>query len=163
MHLGLLALVLEDLNITDSPVWRGLKAVERFAWQDEGGKRIQTCVSPIWDTAFITIFRCDAGISSLHPSILNAISWLQPRQLLGPERDLRIYSPRTTSGGFCFEYHDAWYPDVDDTAAVILAFLDQNPQSASSSEVLQATKWILRMQNPDGGWVAFDKDSDRLL
>lgn len=162
MHLGILALMLEGYNLADSPVCRGLEAVERFAWQDRGGKRIQACVSPVWDTVLTTIALCDAGLPTSHPNVQSATSWIQSHQILGPEGDWRIYSPSTPPGGFSFEYHNAWYPDIDDTAAVVLAFLKQNPASASSPHVLQATEWVLGMQNRDGGWAAFDKDNDKL-
>ncbi|KAL8930622.1 MAG: hypothetical protein Q9208_000493 [Pyrenodesmia sp. 3 TL-2023] len=162
MHLGILALVLEGYEITDSPVRRGLEAVERFAWQDEGGKRIQACVSPVWDTVLTIIALCDAGLPTTHPNVKTATSWLQSHQLLGPEGDWRAYSPSTPPGGFSFEYYNAWYPDVDDTAAVILAFLKQDPASASSPHVIRAAEWILGMQNGDGGWPAFDIDNDKL-
>ena len=162
MQLSPLALALEGYGLADSPVSRGLEAMERFAVQDESGKRIQACVSPVWDTALTVIALCDAGLPATHPNIETAISWLQARQLLGSEGDWRIYSPSTPPGGFCFEYHNAWYPDIDDTAAVILAFLKQDPGSSSSPHVLRATEWILGMQNTDGGWAAFDIKNDKL-
>lgn len=163
MHVGLLALVLEGYSLAESPVQRGLEAIERFAWQDEGGKRIQACVSPVWDTVLTTIALCDAGLPASHPNITAAIAWLRSHQLLGPEGDWRIFSPHISPGGFSFEYYNAWYPDIDDTAAVIISFLKADPGSASSPHVLHATEWVLGMQNDDGGWAAFDKNNDKLF
>ena len=162
MHIGILALLLEGHSVTDDPVRLGLEAIERFAWSDKDGKRMQACVSPVWDTALSTISLCDARMSS-HPGIKLATSWLQHQQITGPEGDWRIYSPQITAGGFCFEYFNKWYPDVDDTAAVILAFLKADPQSACMTHVLRAVEWVLGMQNHDGGWAAFDKDNDMLF
>ena len=161
MHLGLLAYTLEGYTLEDSRVRRGLEAVERFAWQDQGGKRIQACVSPVWDTALTVIGLCDAQVPS--PKLTAAISWLRTQQNLGPQGDWRIYSSQSTPGGFSFEYHNTWYPDTDDTAAVILAFLKQDPTSASSTHVSLAVEWILGMQNRDGGWGAFDTENDKLF
>ena len=163
MHVGILALVLEGFTITDSPVRKGLEAIERFAWQDESGKRMQACVSPVWDTCLTTIGLCDAGLPGSHSNITAATSWLRSHQILGPEGDWRVFSPGKVSGGFCFEYYNDWYPDVDDTAAVILSFLKADPQSASSLHVLRACEWVLGMQNRDGGWAAFDIDNDKLF
>ncbi len=163
MHLGLLALTLEGYTLEDPRVRRGLEAVERFAWQDQVGKRIQACVSPVWDTALSTIALCDAQVPCSSPSMISAISWLRAHQLLGPQGDWRIYSTQPTAGGFSFEYHNSWYPDIDDTAAVVIAFLKQDPQSASSTHVSRAVEWILDMQNSDGGWAAFDKGNDKLF
>ena len=162
MQLSTLALVLEGYDLTDSPVSRGLEAIERFAVQDEAGKRIQVCLSPVWDTALTIIALCDAGLPTSHAKIKTATTWLQARQLLGSEGDWRVYSPSTPPGGFSFEYHNTWYPDIDDTAAVILASLKQDPESALSPHVLRATEWILGMQNTDGGWAAFDIKNDKL-
>lgn len=163
MHVGLLALTLEGYSVHDDCVQRGLKAVERFAWQDKNGKRIQACVSPVWDTILMTVGLCDAGNSVQVDSLNKAVDWIADRQLLGPEGDWRIYNPRLRAGGFSFEYFNSWYPDVDDTAAAILAFLKQDPSSASSLHVIEATEWILGMQNGDGGWAAFDLNNNKLF
>lgn len=163
MHIGFLALTLEGYTLNDPPVHRGLAAVERFAWQDKDGKRVQACVSPVWDTALTSIALCDAQVPSLSPKLNLAISWLRAHQLLGPHGDWRIYSPQVTAGGFSFDYHNSWYPDIDDTAAIIIAFLKQDPKSASSIHVSRAVEWILGMRNSDGGWAAFDKGNDKLF
>lgn len=162
MHIGLLALRLEGLHMTDSRILRGLEAVERFAWQDkEGGKRMQACVSPVWDTVLMTIALCDASIPSKDERLVKAVKWIKDHQLLGAEGDWRIYQPNITPGGFSFEYHNAWYPDIDDTAAVIIAFLKQDPNSASSGHLIKAVEWSLGMQNQDGGWAAFDYENNK--
>lgn len=164
MHVGLLALVLEGFRLTDDPVRLGLEAVERFAWQDKGGKRIQACVSPVWDTVLTTIALCDAGLlSQTNEHLTRAVDWIKNRQLLGPEGDWRVYNPRLAPGGFSFEYFNTWYPDVDDTAAAILSFIKQDPESAGSPCVAKAIEWILGMQNRDGGFAAFDLNNDKLF
>ncbi|KAL8797973.1 MAG: hypothetical protein Q9182_007065 [Xanthomendoza sp. 2 TL-2023] len=163
MHFGILALALEGYSLQDPPVKRGIEAIERFAWQDEQGKRIQSCVSPVWDTVLTTISLCDAGLPLDHSSLVRAVSWVKGRQLLGAEGDWRVYRPHIQPGGFSFEYFNTWYPDVDDTAAAILAFLKQDPTSAGASHVFKATSWILGMQNRDGGWAAFDVNNDKMF
>ena len=163
MHISLLALTLEGYTLDDPPVYRGLEAVERFAWRDRAGKRVQACVSPVWDTILMTIGLCDAGLRADSDILKTAVNWIQARQLLGPEGDWRVYSSQQIPGGFSFEYFNSWYPDVDDTTAAILAFLKQDSESARSSCVMQATLWVLGMQNRDGGWGAFDLDNDKLF
>ena len=156
MHLGLLAMFLEGYKLTDDRMRRGLEAIERFAWQDHGGKRIQSCVSPVWDTVLMVRGLCDAGVPGNDEHLVTAMKWVIARQQLGPEGDYRVYRPNITPGGWSFEYYNTWYPDVDDTAAVILSLLKQNPDSAESPCVVQATEWTLGMQNRDGGFAAFD-------
>lgn len=154
MHLGLLALNLEGYKVEEDCMQRGFRAIERFAWQDSGGRRIQACVSPVWDTALMIIGISDCGLLKDTEDMKKAIEWVQHKQLLGLEGDWRVYSPQTRSGGFSFEYFNTWYPDVDDTAAVILAFLKDDVNRAGSSSVLDAVEWVLGMQNSDGGWVS---------
>lgn len=142
----------------------GLEAVERSAWQDKGGKRIQACVSPVWDTVLTTIALCDAGLlSQTNEHLTRAVDWIKDRQLLGREGDWRVYNPRLAPGGFSFEYFNTWYPDVDDTAAAILSFIKQDPGSAGSPCIAKAIEWVLGMQNCDGGFAAFDLNNDRLF
>ena len=163
MHVGLLALILEGHSLRDSCVVRGLEAVERFAWQDERGKRVQACVSPVWDTILMTIALRDAGVDGSNEYLLKAVDWVRNRQLLGPEGDWRIYNSHLSPGGFSFEYFNTWYPDVDDTAAAILAFVKQDSSCIGLPFLTSAIEWILGMQNNDGGWAAFDLHNDKLF
>ncbi|KAJ0106928.1 hypothetical protein J7T55_011023 [Diaporthe amygdali] len=162
MHAGVHALLLEGYNVDSDPVRLGIEALERFTWQDERGKRLQACPSPVWDTVLMTRGLCDAGVSVDDPRLEKAVDWLKRRQVMGPEGDWRVYSPNSTPGGFSFEYCNEWYPDVDDTAAAILAMISQNPHATHSKAVVHAAKWTCGMQNKDGGWGAFDVDNDKL-
>ncbi|KAJ5872757.1 uncharacterized protein N7529_005110 [Penicillium soppii] len=162
MHTGVIALCLEGYALDDIPVKRGLQAIERFSWSDKRGKRVQACVSPVWDTILSTIGLCDANMVSDHTA--RAMKWVKDRQLCGPEGDWRVYKPNITAGGFSFEYFNRWYPDVDDTAAAILAMIKQDPELADSrASIVKAVQWIIGMQNNDGGWGAFDIHNDRLF
>lgn len=160
MHAGIQALLLEGYTIDDKVICRGMEAIERFTWEDETGKRLQSCISPVWDTVLMTRGLCDAGVQD--PRLAQAARWIKSRQILGPEGDWRVYNPQLAPGGFAFEYHNTWYPDIDDTAAAILALVKQNPDTVDSSTVTRAAVWILGMQNTDGGWGAFDLNNDRL-
>ena len=164
-HFGLLALILEGFDLDDSPIVKNLEAVERLACEDGGGKRIQPCVGPVWDTILMSIGLIDCSVADDDGDgpLGQALRWIKRRQLWGPEGDWRIYNPRSTSGAFSFEYVNAWYPDVDDTAAAIIAFVKNDPTTAISYSVVAAVEWILSMQNRDGGWGAFDKNNDKLF
>ncbi|PYH42955.1 terpene cyclase/mutase family protein [Aspergillus saccharolyticus JOP 1030-1] len=162
MHLGLLALTLEGYAITDLPVVKALEAVERFAWDDHRGRRMQACVSPTWDTILMSIALCDAAHPRDSKRLQSAINWIQNHQLTQNYGDWQVYSPKTIPGGFSFEYFNTWYPDSDDTAAAIIAFL-KHGSSATDNNIVRAVRWILGMQNQDGGWGAFDIDNDALF
>lgn len=57
-------------------------------------------------------------------------------------------------GGWAFEFRNDFYPDVDDTAFVLMAlqrvkFPDAKRMEAATRRGVQ---WLLSMQNRDGGW-----------
>lgn len=163
MHFCLLALILEGYTLHDTRCIKALEAIEKFGIKDERGKRVQPCVGPVWDTILMSMALCDSGLAGSDPQLLKAVEWVEARQLFGPEGDWRIYSPNLAPGGFSFEYVNTWYPDVDDTAAAIITFIEQDPFSAKSPMTTAAVGWILGMQNRDHGWAAFDKDNDYLF
>ena len=160
---NLIALTLEGHTLDSDPIHRGLQALDRFSWEDSDGYRIQACVSPIWDTALSTISLLDAQVGRETPKIKLAVQWLLDRQLDVSYGDWKNSRPLLQSGGWSFEYTNSWYPDVDDTAAVLLAILKQDSKSANERPVQKAVEWMLGMQNKDGGWAAFDVDNDKLF
>jgi squalene-hopene/tetraprenyl-beta-curcumene cyclase len=162
LHAAIYAFSLEGYKLDDEPVRLGLEAMERAAWEDKSGKRIQVCTSPVWDTALMTIGLSDSMAIENKP-IEKSITWIQSHQLLEPRGDWRISRPQLAPGGYSFEYENTWYPDVDDTAAVLLAQVKHDAQSIASNSVIAAATWILGMQNPDGGWAAFDVENDKLF
>ncbi|KAI1078736.1 hypothetical protein F5B20DRAFT_591291 [Whalleya microplaca] len=165
MHLSIYALLLHGHSLDDEPVRRGLEALDRFCYQDdEHGKWMQPCVSPVWDTFLMVRGLSDSNDIDADDGLLTrALAWTRAKQILVKHGDWRVYRPQLVSGGFSFEYANTWYPDVDDTAAGILAFLKQDPSSLYSGHVLRAAIWILGMQNGDGGWAAFDVGNDALF
>ena len=161
MFNGIVALFAHGYGVRSEQIQKGLKAVDHFSWSDDQGFRIQACVSPVWDTALASIGLFDSGVSGTDPRMEKAIEWLCDRQIRVEHGDWKVYRPRITSGGWSFEYFNTWYPDVDDTAAVMLAILKQDPNSANEETIRRATEWVLGMQNKDGGWAAFDVDNDK--
>jgi squalene-hopene/tetraprenyl-beta-curcumene cyclase len=162
---GVLALTLRGYDLEADPVRKGIEAIERFGWKDAQGFRVQACVSPVWDTALSTIALCDSGEAVVHrgdPRLKRAMDWITREQILEDYGDWKVYNPKGPSGGWAFEYANTWYPDVDDTAAVVLSLLKQDPQRLSSMTIERATDWMLSMQNKDGGFAAFDVDNNRV-
>ncbi|EJD52900.1 putative squalene-hopene-cyclase [Auricularia subglabra TFB-10046 SS5] len=163
MHAGVHALMLEGFKLEDSVIQRAIAAVERFTWEDGHGKRLQPSVSPVWDTLLMTRAVLDAGCCAKDDARLQAtVACIRSRQLYVLHGDWRVYRPHLAPGGFCFEHHNAWYPDTDDTHAAILALVHQDADSAGSDAVAAAANWLVGMQSADGGWGAFDVENDRL-
>ncbi len=123
--------------------------------------RVQPCLSPVWDTAIAMISLADAKVPSDHPAWSRAVQWLLEKEVRHPG-DWRIRRPGIEPTGWHFQFHNAFYPDLDDSAMVLLA-LERSPL-ADQPEVRAASQrgvdWLLSMQNRDGGWAAYDVDID---
>ncbi len=154
-----LALFVNGHAIEKGPLALGLEAIERFSVEDEAGFRIEPCQSPVWDTVLMMRALLDSGPDD--PSLSRVRAWVAGRQILAEHGDWRVYNPRGKPGGWSFEYVNTWYPDVDDTAAVVIAFLKHDPASRTSEAVTRAVDWIVSMQNDDGGWASFDRQNDK--
>jgi squalene-hopene/tetraprenyl-beta-curcumene cyclase len=160
---SVIALTLQGFSLDSEPVAKGIRAIENFSWEDSDGYRVQACVSPVWDTVLSTISLVDCKSPPHDKRLKKAMQWLVKNQIRVDYGDWKVYRPHLTSGGWAFEYSNTWYPDIDDTAACLLALLKQDPKSAQAEPVKVAVEWILGMQNRDGGWAAFDVNNDKLF
>jgi squalene-hopene/tetraprenyl-beta-curcumene cyclase len=119
----------------------------------------QPCVSPVWDTALACHAMIEAGGDAALPSAKQGLDWLLPRQVLDVKGDWAVKSPDTRPGGWAFQYNNAYYPDLDDTAVVVMA-LDRvrrdAPNPAYDAAIARGREWIEGMQSKNGGWAAFD-------
>ncbi|GAB2464130.1 squalene--hopene cyclase [Jatrophihabitans fulvus] len=130
----------------------------------EGPMRwLEACQSPVWDTCLAAIAMLDAGATADDPALQRAVTWM-----LGEEIDRRgdwaMRRPHLDAGGWAFEFANDGYPDVDDTAEVVLALhrvQDDMPEVKSAVE--RGIAWVKGMQSKDGGWGAFDADNTRRL
>jgi squalene-hopene/tetraprenyl-beta-curcumene cyclase len=141
-------------------VMRGIQGVDDFLIQCEGTLMYQPCVSPNWDTALMLKALLDAGVERGHPVLGRAADWLIAHQIFRPG-DWSVYNPRLEPGGWAFEFANDWYPDVDDSA-VILMGLRQLPvaeTAAGRRAVAYGLNWTLGMQSRSGGYAAFDTDN----
>ncbi|MCC6179352.1 MAG: squalene--hopene cyclase [Chloroflexi bacterium] len=159
---SLIALNLEGMS-TDHPVMRrGLAGLDRFALEDGGGWRLQACMSPIWDTAWALLALRRAGLDVTHPALTSAVGWLLGQQIDGGG-DWQVRCDAQECGGWAFEFDNRTYPDVDDTALVVLALLEAAPRTRIQAAVERATRWVVAMRSSNGAWAAFDRDNTRTL
>ena len=59
-------------------------------------------------------------------------------------------------GGWAFQYRNDHYPDVDDTAVVVMALDRTRSRGCTARRSKRAADWIIAMQNENGGWGSFD-------
>jgi squalene-hopene/tetraprenyl-beta-curcumene cyclase len=120
----------------------------------------QPCVSPIWDTAICTFALGEMGGASPEQMTL-AADWLLSKEVRR-RGDWSVKRPDTEPSGWAFEFANEFYPDIDDTAMVLLALLHANGSNAKMQTAAErrAINWLLAMQSSDGGWAAFDVDNN---
>ncbi|MBM3993397.1 MAG: terpene cyclase/mutase family protein [Planctomycetes bacterium] len=170
----------------DSPEMQyALKQLDDLMLEEADTLRVQPCFSPVWDTALSVNALAMAGAHPHDPAITHAARWLIEREVRRPG-DWSLMNPGAEPAGWFFEYNNGFYPDIDDTAMVLMglarsgkawhstALAPSRSQMASregdatSADPLQddnlipavrrGLNWLLQMQNQDGGWAAFDRD-----
>ena len=123
--------------------------------------RVQPCISPVWDTAIAMVSLEEAGWTRRIRRWSAAERWLVDNQILGPG-DWQVKNPEAAPGGWAFEFRNDFYPDVDDTAFVLMALgrvADPEPERLRAA-IRRGLAWLLSMQNGDGGWGAFDHENN---
>ena len=142
----------------DHPVLsRALAGFDDFTVEDEAGRRIEACQSPVWDTALAAIALLDAGLLPEDARVESAARWLADREVI-VRGDWAVRRPKLPAGGFPFEFANDNYPDVDDTAVVVLA-LRRAAGDRFEGACERGLTWALGMQGRDGGWGAFDAEN----
>jgi squalene-hopene/tetraprenyl-beta-curcumene cyclase len=135
------------------------KALDRLLVIGEEEAYCQPCMSPVWDTSLTCHAMIEAGGEEAFGSAKEGLDWLLPKQVLDVKGDWAVKRPDLRPGGWAFQYNNAYYPDLDDTAVVVMAMDRARRQTGSHSydaAIDRAREWILGMQSRDGGWAAFD-------
>ncbi len=148
----------------DHPVLRrALEGIEGFAIREDGPdgpvRRLEACQSPVWDTALAVIALRDAGVEQDQPQVARAIRWLVEEEIR-TRGDWSVRRPHLEPGGWAFEFANDGYPDIDDTAEVVIALRDVG---MAEEAVRRGVAWVCGMQSGDGGWAAFDADNTSRL
>lgn len=118
----------------------------------------QPCLSPVWDTGLTAHALLEVGGEAAQ-RVTAATDWLKDRQILDVVGDWAVRAPGVRPGGWAFQYNNAHYPDVDDTAVVVMA-MDRLDHDRYKEAIDRAVEWILGLQSKNGGWGAFDADNE---
>lgn len=159
---SMLALRCLNYDRSDPIVERGLQAIDNFAIETENSYRVQPCVSPVWDTAWAMRALVESGFAPDHPAVVQAGEWLLQKQILD-YGDWSVKNRQGKPGAWAFEFENRFYPDVDDSAVVVMALhLAKLPnEEIKQAAIARALNWIASMQCKPGGWAAFDLDNDQ--
>ena len=122
----------------------------------------QPCVSPVWDTALACHALLEAGGDEAVTGARDGLEWLLPRQVLDLPGDWTARRPAVRPGGWAFQYANPHYPDLDDTAVVVMA-MDRARSLGVGDQFNRAidrgAEWVGGLQSGNGGWAAFDVDN----
>jgi squalene-hopene/tetraprenyl-beta-curcumene cyclase len=141
--------------------WRDLVALGH---DDGDGWFMQPCLSPIWDTALAAISLQHSGSDAFDEPLVRAADWLLEHRTT-VAGDWRLEAPKAPACAWAFQYRNDFYPDVDDTAMVLIALKRMAASEGSTKDGVMAlaTQWVRGMQSRNGGWGAFDRNNDRMV
>jgi squalene-hopene/tetraprenyl-beta-curcumene cyclase len=134
------------------------KSMDKLLFIDQDEIRCQPCVSPVWDTALTCQTLLEVGSERATRQAMEGLAWLEPRQVLDVAGDWAESRPHVRPGGWAFQYANAYYPDLDDTAVIAMA-MDRAAASRFRHSIDRAREWVAGLQSHDGGWGAFDADN----
>ena len=169
---SIIALRCLGYSLDDPQVIRALDEFERLGIDEPNGTadyaeptfRMLPCMSPVWDTAQAVYALGEAGVPRNDTRLLQAADWMLSKEVRH-KGDWTVKNRHTEPGGWYFEFNNEFYPDVDDTAQVLLALNKvDNPRERYQYDVCQrAIEWIFSMQCRNGGWASFDKDNTKMI
>jgi squalene-hopene/tetraprenyl-beta-curcumene cyclase len=138
------------------------RGIDKLLVIGENEAYCQPCVSPVWDTTLTCHAMMEAGSEAAAASAKRGLDWLVPKQVLDIKGDWAVKRPDVRPGGWAFQYDNAHYPDLDDTAVVVMS-MDRMRRATGTREydeaIARGREWIEGMQSRDGGWAAFDVDN----
>lgn len=159
---SLLALRCLNYNLNDPIVQRGFKAIVNFAIETEDNYRVQSCISPVWDTAWCLRALVESGLKPNHPALVKGGEWLLEKQILD-YGDWQVKNKTATPGGWAFEFENRFYPDLDDSAVVVMALnaIALPNEDFKQKAIARCLNWMTSMQCQEGGWAAFDLNNNQ--
>ena len=159
---SMLALKSLNYDVNDPIVVRGLQAIDNFAIETEDSYRVQPCISPVWDTGWAIRALIESGLAADHPAVVKAGEFLLDKQILD-YGDWAVKNHQGKPGAWAFEFENRFYPDVDDSAVVVMALqIAKLPnEQLKQQAIARAINWIASMQCQAGGWAAFDLNNNQ--
>jgi len=134
------------------------QSIDKLLVVNEHDAYCQPCLSPVWDTGLASLALLEADKSANAAALHRAYDWLKSVQLSDEPGDWQIKRPQLPGGGWAFQFANAYYPDVDDTAVVAFSMAESG-QAGLDEPIARATRWIIGMQSKNGGYGAFDADN----
>jgi squalene-hopene/tetraprenyl-beta-curcumene cyclase len=137
-------------------------SIDKLLVVGENEAYCQPCVSPVWDTALTCHALLEVGSDPARADACRGLDWLLPLQVFDTVGDWAARRPHVRPGGWAFQYANPHYPDLDDTAVVVMA-MDRARQLGVGGRydhaIERGVEWVKGLQSRNGGWAAFDVDN----
>lgn len=167
--------------------------LDQLMIEEDDTLRLQPCLSPVWDTALTLIALADAEVPGDHPAIEQAVRWLLDREVRRPGDWSLRNPKLSPAGWFFEYRNGFYPDTDDTAMVLMALARSQQTEGSkprtesgrrkteggkyevgcllSANGVLpsdegaaqRAVRWLLGMQNQDGGWAAFDRGITREL
>jgi squalene-hopene/tetraprenyl-beta-curcumene cyclase len=134
-------------------------SIEGLLVVNEDEAYCQPCLSPVWDTALACHALLEAGGEAAEAAAQEGLAWLKPKQVLDVGGDWAVQRPHVRPGGWAFQYANPHYPDLDDTAVVVMAMDRERSHGDFEEAIARGREWVVGLQSRNGGWGAFDADN----
>jgi len=161
---SIIALRCLGYSMDDPQFIRAMDEFEPLGIEEADTFRMQPCKSPVWDTAYALFALGESGVARTDPRMVTAAEWMLKEQVTH-RGDWSVKNPKAAPAGWYFEFINELYPDVDDSAMVMLGLgkVDIADERYKHESIQRAIDWVLSMQCRDGGWASFDKDNTRMV
>ncbi|WNB93800.1 prenyltransferase/squalene oxidase repeat-containing protein [Bacillus sp. NEB1478] len=156
-------LIATGYDKSSSIIQNALNGLSKMFCNAEGTSHLQNSPSTVWDTSLILYTLQEAGVPINHKAITTGAYFLltQQQYKLG---DWSVHNPNAVPGGWGFSLGDTINPDIDDTQAALRSIKNfYNTHDSYQISYYKGVSWLLSMQNNDGGWAAFEKNTNRHL
>ncbi|NHM31253.1 squalene--hopene cyclase [Neobacillus terrae] len=148
---------------SDPLILHAVRGLKLMRCEINGFTHMQYTTANVWNTSLIGMALQEAGVSSSDPMIKKANQYLLKRQQF-KYGDWAVQNPNTLPGGWGFSDVNTINPDVDDTTASLRSIAGRVPKSTTYLQAWErGIHWLFSMQNKDGGWPAFEKNTNSKL
>ena len=162
-------MMFDALGVPESDPDRAIArySIEKLLLEEGDEIYCQPCVSPVWDTGLAAYSLLEVAGPAEREAAVKGLDWLKPRQVLDVKGDWAEQRPNVRPGGWAFQYANPHYPDLDDTAVVVMGMdrasgVSPERRVEYAEAVARAREWISGLQSKNGGWASFDADNTHL-
>lgn len=145
----------------DAIINSAIKGLKSMGTNIDDLPHIQYTTATVWNTSLINYALQESGVSHHHPTVVRANQYLLKRQHT-KYGDWSIHNPNTLPGGWGFSDQNTINPDIDDTTASLRSLCRLVKEGSLYEQIWnKAIRWLMSMQNEDGGWPSFEKDVNK--